>query len=434
MSKLSVIIVMLALVCGAFGVINFVTDGWIQIILSNEKYAPNQMAGHSAVLNPINNTMIVFGGHDNKNVYGDRVYKYDLVADSWFGPNDTSTRDTNSSVPSARWGHVAITTPYNTMYVFGGTDGTKIYNDIYKYNMVSDRWEQIKVSGIPPAARFGHSGVMYPITNEFIFFGGAIGADGLGKTNELVRFNFETNTWAVPSKPAGSAQAQPPFLVGHSAVMTLTNQMVVFGGVDSTGRATNGTFFYDAVMDQWLDVQINYTVSIKVPARAYHATAITALHQMIVFGGVDSSNKGTSDIFKYDFTSQSWSQILAAGDGPQTSLYGLSATVTLLNTIMIFGGQSSDTSFYNDIFKYNVVNSVLRSSTDGVILVVLLSLVGTLIIGLCFALDLQNERNEVEKYERLEREAELKGQNAELRKLKALKEKEARQPLFEKLY
>ncbi|GAM26716.1 hypothetical protein SAMD00019534_098910 [Acytostelium subglobosum LB1] len=421
---LSLLVFSLALIGGGMGVLNFLTDSWILIILSNAKAAPAPVAGHSSVLNPVNNTLVVFGGNNAKN-YTNSLKTYDVVNDAWISINDTTPKPSNQFMPSPRSGHVAITTPTNMMYVFGGRNDTTIFQDIYKYDMVDDIWIQLNVSGTPPAPRYGHSGIMYPITNEFLFFGG-MGTTGV--LSDIVKFEFESNTWSTLQP--GNNNIVGLGVYGHSAVLNMANQMVVFGGiVDTNNKTTDQLQFFDVVHGNWVNHTLN-TTSGHPAARSGHAAVITPLNQMLVFGG-NFGNGATQQTWKYDFTYNTWLTVSPTGYGPDHGLYGQTCTSTLFNTMMVFGGQSSGSDFYNDIFKYNIITSVLRSQSDGVVLVVLLTIVCSMIIGLCFALDLMAEKNEIERLERLEQEAATN----ELKKVTIAKEKkkskEERQPLFE---
>ncbi|KYQ90615.1 hypothetical protein DLAC_09244 [Tieghemostelium lacteum] len=423
MKPITLILILLS-ITSVLGVITIVTDSWIKIILSG--VPPTSIAYHSSVLNPINNTLVIFGGKNKDTTYN-TLTLYDIINDAWL--NMSLSNSTNNSpagsIPSARYGHVALTTPFNTMYVFGGRDNTSVFNDIYKYNMELDQWVLIKPTGTPPQGRWGHSGVMYAIKNQFLFFGGKT-LDNL-LLNDIIRYDFELDAWIQPIEYGSSTV--DPFAPSkrylHSAILTLTNEMVIFGGMEQQG-VSNAIYLFSAETNVWLNSTLNTTSDLPSPVSS-HGTILTPLGQMLVFGGQLKDQTSTDAVWKFDFKYMTWTSILPSGLGPDAR-FGHTATATNLNTMMVFGGQSSSSSYLNDIAKYNVVNSVLRSSSDGVVLVVLLSIVGSMIVGLCFALDLMAERNERAK---LERELKVTGSELKLKK-KSKKPEEVRQPLFEK--
>ncbi|KAF2070974.1 hypothetical protein CYY_007707 [Polysphondylium violaceum] len=438
MNKFVAILLLLSIsTSGILGVLNFLTDSWIKIIISNLDSAPKPVAYHTAVFNAVNNTMLIYGGVNSTNGALNTLSKYDLVSDSWFSFNSFNVSNNDiTAIPSARYGHVAVTTLFNTMYIFGGRNETTVFNDIYKFNMENDMWVKIEPKGDVPKARWGHSGVTFTNNNQFLFFGGSTNIEGTVLVNDVLKYDFEHDSW-ISNTPTGASIPSSRYL--HSAVFTLTNEMLVYGGIVQDKVVSDQIYIYSAENDRWLNMTVNAT-SPEPDARSSHQAIMTPLGTMIVFGGHDSKGNPTDTTWKYTISTNSWKFISPDNLGPVPRA-GHTCISTQFNTMMVFGGYSgnyasngqvSGGSFFNDIHKYNVVNSVLRSSSDGVVLVVILSLVGTMVIALCFALDLMNEKNEIQRLEMMEREALAKNNAIELEKIKSDKEKAAKPQLFEK--
>ncbi|KAK5584346.1 hypothetical protein RB653_005955 [Dictyostelium firmibasis] len=419
---------------------NFVTDSWISIVISGLENAPKPVSLHSAALNPINNTMIVFGGKDSNHVPNNNVTIYDLIQDSWLEKNTNSNHtalNLAGSIPSPRYGHIALTNSDNKMYIFGGRNQTNVFNDIYKYNMITDNWELIIVTGNLPKARWGHSGVVYSINNCFYIYGGSntLSRDG-PFLNDIIKFDFERNEWIQMTPTDDSELFAPKIgLFLHTSVFTLTNEMIVFGGKYKNGNQSSTvsdvTYIFDADNEKWVNATLNSTSSIP-DARYGHTAVLTPLGTMLVFAGNDSTSNAVSSVWRYHIAYGKWDFVSSIGSGGPDARSGHTSITTLFNTMITFGGQSSGTKYYNDLYKYNIINSVLRSSSDGTTLVVLLSLVGAMIIGLCFALDYITEKNEIARLERLEKDAIAKNNELELKKIKKERKEKQLQPLFEK--
>ncbi|KAN0009401.1 hypothetical protein ACTFIU_006688 [Dictyostelium citrinum] len=422
------------------GFSNFVTDSWITIVISGTENAPKAVSLHSAALNPINNTMIVFGGKDSNHVPTNNLTIYDLLQDSWLPKNkDVNHTKLNlaGSVPSERYGHVALTTPDNKMFIFGGRNQSTVFNDIYKYNMITDNWELINVTGNLPKGRWGHSGVLYSISNCFYFYGGSntLSRDG-PFLNDLIKFDFERNEWIQMTTSEETELFAPKVgLFLHSSILTLTNQMIVFGGKYKNGNQSSSVsdsiYIYDAENEKWVNATLNSTSSTP-DSRYGHTAVLTPLGTMLVFAGNDSTSNAVSSVWRYNIAYRKWEFVSSIGSGGPDARSGHTSITTLFNTMITFGGQSSGTKYYNDLYKYNIINSVLRSSSDGTTLVVLLSLVGAMIIGLCFALDYITEKNEIARLERLEKDAIAKNNELELKRIKKERKDKQLQPLFEK--
>ncbi|EGC30007.1 hypothetical protein DICPUDRAFT_42073, partial [Dictyostelium purpureum] len=402
---------------------NFATDSWIAFLVSNSGNAP-KVSLHTAVLNPVNNTMLVLGGITPKGNASSTFIKYDILQDSWGTPLNFSGIE---NAPSPRYGHVALTTLDNKMYIYGGRNENEVFGDIFKYDMEKDTWEKISVNG---SKRWGHSGVSYSTENSFYFFGGQSTTEG-GYLDDIIRYDFEYDTW-ITMTPGGS-EFSPKARSLHTSTLTLTNHMVIYGG---RNFQNNETIFDDLHIfyveeHRWINVTLNSTS--RNPEKKYGHTAIlTPMNTVLIYGGNQSSTAASTSIYKFDLSTTEWDFISSAsGLGPEARS-GHTAVATLFNTMLVFGGQDGKV-FYNNLFKYNVINSVLRSTSDGTTLVVLLSLVGVMIIGLCFALDIMAEKNEIARLEQLEKDAIAKNNEIALKKiLQEKKDKLKNQPLFEK--
>lgn len=71
---------------------------------------------------------------------------------------------------SNRFGHVAVSYQ-NSMYVFGGWDGTNCLDDLYEYSYVTNLVYEIRRwSGIKPKPRYRHEALVY--NDDVFIFGG----------------------------------------------------------------------------------------------------------------------------------------------------------------------------------------------------------------------------------------------------------------------
>jgi len=263
------------------------------------------------------------------------------------------------------------------------------FNDIAVYDLVANRWMQKALSGQPPKARIGHTAVVDSTTNQMVVFGGV---DSSGVFQNDVRFlDLGTFTWLTKSSN-GSATPR----AYHSAVVTPLGVMIVFGG--STSVSTLGdTACYSFTSHAWGACH----VSSNPGARSGHTAVVSAIHQMTIFGGRDNTGAALNDVWNFDLFTYTWQSVDPSGVA-MNARYAHSAVATPFGTMILFGGILSDGTESNDFGKYNLVNAVLRNANDGAVLVVLISLIGTLLISLCFAMDYMQEQNAIEKEEALE--------------------------------
>jgi N-acetylneuraminic acid mutarotase len=167
-------------------VINLSTSS-VRKIIPDNKSTPPPLDSHSAVLYEDGTAcwMIVFGGF----AVGQRVssvYSLNLNNEKWKLAHTTSG-------PRSRSNHSAVVYKEH-MFTFGGTndEGEKM-NDMWKLDLRTYAWEELRTSGDVPSSRSGHSAVMF--NDLMIVFGGM--KDITKETNDMYTFNIESNTWVL---------------------------------------------------------------------------------------------------------------------------------------------------------------------------------------------------------------------------------------------
>jgi len=128
---------------------------WIKII-PKSKAVPPPLDSHSAchyVDEKGNQFVVIFGGFVGAN-FGEpwnQVIMFNLATEEWTLPYKDHIILNSGSGPNPRSGHGAIIHKHD-MYIFGGTDGDVKYNDLWKYDLRTHQWTQIKAEN-PPAVR-----------------------------------------------------------------------------------------------------------------------------------------------------------------------------------------------------------------------------------------------------------------------------------------
>jgi len=360
--------------------VSIVTDSWIQ--MATPLNPPSGKDSQSAVVNLINNTMVLFGGKDSSSLYNN-ISLYLLETDTWAMARPAGP------VPAARYGHSAVVSAQNLMIVFGGRNQSMFFNDIAVYDLVENRWLQRAISGQPPKARIGHTAVVDSTTNQMVVYGGV---DSSGVFLNDVRF-FDLGTFSWLTKSSNGTTAPRAF---HSAIVSPLNVMIVFGG--STSVSTLGdTACYSLISHVWSACP----VSSNPGARSSHTAVVSTIHKMTIYGGRDRNGAPLDEVWNLDLFTYTWQPITPSGVG-MDARYAHTAVATPFGTMALFGGILSDGTESSDFGKYNLVNAVLRNANDGAVLVVLITLIGTLLISMCFAMDYMQEQNAIEKEEALE--------------------------------
>jgi hypothetical protein len=223
---------------------------------------------------------------------------YDPVLDTW------TPTSTGAHVGSARRGHTAVWGG-GRMTVFGGLPVTSAYtpavDQVAVYDPATDTWSDTSLpAGSSPGPRFLHSAVW---ANYCVLVWGGLTASGGGGAylNSGGCYNPLTNTWqGMPTLNA------PEPRIGHTAVWTGT-QMLVWGGVNSSNTYLASGGNYDSSLG-WAPLEVAGAPS----PRIFH-TAVWTGTRMLVWGGLTESPFAVfADGGTYDPFSGTWAPIPAA--------------------------------------------------------------------------------------------------------------------------
>jgi len=361
------------------------TDSWIQS--SAPLLPPTARESHTAVLNFINNTMIVFGGKDSTGALND-ISSFDIANQLW-----TTNVPALGTWPRPRFSHSAVVSLTDKMVIFGGKNTSEYYfDDLLVLDLVQNVWLPIVVSGTPPSPRCGHTAVLDPFTNQMVVFGGL---DAFGSyLQDLYFFDLTTYTWLPSPQISGTF---PPGRAYHTAVVSSLDMMVIFGGTNADVLNTASCF--DLPSKSWV-----YCGSGTGPTVYGHTAVVSPMQSMLVYAGRSSSpSDGT---YYFDLLAYTWTQITPGGVSPGARYFHTSIA-TNFGSMVVFGGYSAaNGADSNDYGLYNLVNTTLRDANDGIVLVILISLLGTLLLSICFAMDYMHEQVETEKAEMKEKAIE----------------------------
>jgi hypothetical protein len=145
-------------------------DAWTQ--LSPSGNSPPARWHLSGVYNSSDNSMIIFGGARESSVKQNDTWKLSWGTYAW------SQLSVSGTLPHDRTGHSAIYNPTdNSMIIFGGHIGDAVNDtitgDVWKLSLGgTPTWTQLSPSGSAPATRHMHTAIYNPNDNSMIMFGG----------------------------------------------------------------------------------------------------------------------------------------------------------------------------------------------------------------------------------------------------------------------
>jgi hypothetical protein len=293
---------------------------------------PADRYGHTAVLDPDHDRMIVFGGYDGAG-YPDQYYYATIV---WIltlsdPPRWTRFRPAGSQ-PIYRYTQSAIyDPPRDRMIVFGGFNSHPM-NDLWQLSLAdAPAWSPLVATGSPPASRHRHTSVYDPVRDRMIVFGG---------TNDTTLF---ADVWSLSLSgppvwsqivPAGGG---PTARYRHSAIYDpVRDRMIVFGGRGSASDF-NDTWAIDLGAEPaWSEIQPQ--APLPKTRGSHSAVYDPAGDRMVVYGGEGGTR---NDVWSLNLSgSPAWSLVTPAGTRPA----GHSSHSAILdaprNRIVVFGGKT----------------------------------------------------------------------------------------------
>lgn len=99
---------------------------------------------HSMTFNTSDHKVYLFGGQIGSS-YSNDLFKYDVPTNTWTQLSPTGTR------PAPRWRSAfAYDSTNNVFMLYGGQDGSQVYNDTWIYNPATNAWLRLTPAQIPP--------------------------------------------------------------------------------------------------------------------------------------------------------------------------------------------------------------------------------------------------------------------------------------------
>jgi N-acetylneuraminic acid mutarotase len=379
----------------------FFQDTWIYTISTNTwaecntSFSPAPRSGAVMIADPIDRSIILYGGHDGYNIYND-IWSYNISDKIWTNRNltqgpsprsyatmtDDSKDDnlflfggigsdgillddywiyntTNNSwlklgsqtAPSPR-GDFSITfdNGNNSGFLFGGTDSYGRYNDTWLYNASNNSWIK-KNPKISPSPRAGASICFNSHRGLILLFGGE---DSRRKFNDTWIYNLSSENW-TKMRPTVSPISKTGCTI---ASKPSDDEVILFGGIGS--GMENGTWPYFVNNETWaynfnLDIWINRTKTVTPPPR-YGAGMVynEANGSFILFGGTDD-NRFYGDTWKFNSTSLVWS-LVSTGLSPRGRVFPAMTYIASKSAIFLFGGGTYYDPYYNDTWIFFVYN------------------------------------------------------------------------------
>lgn len=341
------------------------SSNWLA--LSPSGSAPNARLHHTGVYDPGSNTLTVFGGSDCNGHFFNDVW----VLSNANGKGGTSTWTQllpTGSLPAARQGSSAIYDPVNhIMTIYGGDAGGGSFGDAWVLSNANGQggtpvWTKLSPTGTAPHVRTGHSAVYDSANNRMIVFGGNYATTTLGDTWILT---FANGLGGSPAWTQLSVQGTAPVVEFHSAVYSQAlNNMYVFAGTSSTNKLQTSNHSFTLTVANGLQSGSQWYVGgppVRYSQSAFYDPATTGL---FVYAGQHTYSITYSDydrdIGVMSGNNVDWTKLSTATGAHPLARFGHTGLYdSPSNRMMVFGGsQNGAGPCMNDYWILSNANTV----------------------------------------------------------------------------
>ena len=181
-------------------------------------------------MNILGSKIFIFGGQVEGYFFNDLV-AFDLNAlqqasNRWevLIQNTIDGGPPHGQIPPARTNHTMITWN-DKLYLFGGTDGVRWFNDVWSYSSHTNSWTQLECIGYIPSPREGHAAAL--VGDVMYIFGGR-NEEG-NDLGDLAAFRISSRRWYTFQNMGPSPSPRS----GHS-MTTVGKHIVVLAGEPSS--------------------------------------------------------------------------------------------------------------------------------------------------------------------------------------------------------
>ncbi|KAF2273662.1 galactose oxidase [Westerdykella ornata] len=223
--------------------LNTSTKHWSRALPQGPR--PTGRYGHT--LNILGSKIYIFGGQVEGFFFNDLV-AFDLnslqsSSSRWevLLPNtkDGALSSPQGRSPPARTNH-SVVTWNEKLYLFGGTDGVRWFNDVWTYEPRSNSWTELSCIGYIPVAREGHSAAL--VNDTMYIFGGRT-QEGID-LGDLAAFRISSRRWYMFQNMGQSPSARS----GHS-MTAYGKHVVVMAGEPSSSTSDRNELSLAYVLD-----------------------------------------------------------------------------------------------------------------------------------------------------------------------------------------
>jgi hypothetical protein len=255
-----------------------VSGAWARLEVDGD--GPAAREDHTWTVAEDGRTAYLFGGHDGATVFDD-LWSFDLATERW-------QRELVDSPPAARFGHEAAWLPGHGLVIWAGQAGADFFDDIWLLDPAAESWKELKVEGDKPVARYGSCSGIGPDGHLWISHG--FTANGV-RFHDTWTFELAGRHWT--ERPRAGPDDGPIKRCLHACWWTSEGQLALYGGQTNGVPALGDLWFLapgaGGAPGVWTEAPGQ-----QAPARQLAAVARRG-EQTIIFAGRGGDGKVLAD-------------------------------------------------------------------------------------------------------------------------------------------
>ena len=318
-------------------IFNFQTSQWE---ISQDTLDPIKEFSHLS----INSELYIVCG-SNENGYKNSIISYKP------GSSNKSIKVPNSSIPNKRAYH-AIFEYGNSIYIFGGSFEGKYFNDMWKFEILTSEWTELKMEGIIPAPR---DRMLYesPEGIGLLIMGGR---SENTVYNDFYHFTPNLLKWTLLQSKNVDFISKFNGCLNYNALGAF-----IVGGQDFS-RAYNHIFKYDYFSNTTIEIPTKSELPIELTQHRCWLHSTESNNYIYVFGGTDYYKTPNDKIYKvelFDIKSQNISYNLNRTIEIQQINLASSTSIKDGNYIFIIGGLIWDDRVNQNLYVFDLNTDTL---------------------------------------------------------------------------
>ena len=341
------------------------TPTWSELTPSGTP--PQARESGSAVYDPTHNVLIVYAGDAGGAPFSD-VWTLSNANGSGGTPT-WSPQSPTGTAPAARTGQSALLDSVNNrMIVFGGTTATTTFADTWILTTANGiggtpAWSMITVTTTAPSVAY-HSAVYDAARNDMYVFAGISTQDKLQANDHAFALSAANGIGTGQKWTLGG----PPVRYSHVAFYdSANNALIVFGGQHAISSVNFNDYWKESTVLGSANLQWNLqTISGSRPSPRWGMSGLydSTNNRLMIFGGATGFPAPcVSDYYVVQNANAhgatpSFTLISPTGPGPSARTRHVAAYDSATNTMMVFGGYDCSSTYFNDVWTLSNANDI----------------------------------------------------------------------------